>query len=332
MKLQVPFVQLPLQFDAQALAAEISTFGHEAWREHPQKVPGSYALALISVNGDPGDDAVDGVMKPTPHLERCPYLMQVLGRIAGVWGRTRLMKLVGRAEVIPHADVNYYWRERMRVHVPIITRPSVRFRCGEAEVNMAPGECWIFDTWRTHQVINAADDERVHLVADTVGSDQVAELVRHGRAPGHGAFAGWQAEQVAPVSGHDPVLRYEAVNVPDVMTPWELRGHVDFLLGEVRPHPQLASAQQVAGRFLNIWHALWAQYGADRRGWPAYRQALDAFEDQMERQAVALQLVNGAMFMNTLRGMILRPALADWKLADRKLAGGSPGCGPLPAP
>ncbi|MFA6228979.1 MAG: sulfotransferase [Rhodanobacter sp.] len=315
MKLQVPFVQLPLQFDAETLAAEISAFGPEVWREHPRKLPGNYALPLISANGDPDDDAVDGVMRPTRHLGKCPYLMQVLGRIGGVWGRTRLMKLIGQAEVTPHADINYYWRERMRVHVPIVTRPSVRFLCGEAEVNMAPGECWIFDTWRIHHVINAADDERIHLVADSVGSDLVADLVRHGRAPGHGVFAGWQAERVTPMPGSVPELRYEAVNVPEVMTPWELREHLGFLLGEVQPHPQLATAQQAAGRFLNIWHALWAQYGSDRGGWPGYRQALDAFEDHMERSAVSLQLVNGAMFMNTLRGMILRPALADRKLA-----------------
>ncbi|MBW4049825.1 MAG: hypothetical protein HIU89_18465 [Proteobacteria bacterium] len=71
MKLQVPFAQLPLQFHAETLAAEISAFGHEVWREHSQKLPGNYALPLISVNGDPGDDAVDGVMKPTPYLEKC---------------------------------------------------------------------------------------------------------------------------------------------------------------------------------------------------------------------------------------------------------------------
>jgi len=315
MKLQVPFVQLPLQFDAETLAGEIAALGDGFWREHPQKLPGNYALPLISVDGNPDDDAVDGVMRPTPYLEKCPYLMQVLGRIGGVWGRTRLMKLIGQAEVTPHADINYYWRERMRVHVPIVTRPTVRFLCGEAEVNMAPGECWIFDTWRIHHVINAADDERIHLVADTVGSDPVANLVRHGRAPGHGMFADWQAERVGPVAGVVPKLRYEAVNVPDVMTPWELREHVGFLLSEVRPHPQLAAAQQAAGRFLNIWHALWAQFGADRVGWSAYREALDTFEDHMERSAVSLQLVNGTMFMNTLRGMILRPALADRKLA-----------------
>ena len=53
MKLQVPFVQLPLQFDADALSREVLALGADAWREHPQKFPGNYALPLISVDGDP---------------------------------------------------------------------------------------------------------------------------------------------------------------------------------------------------------------------------------------------------------------------------------------
>ncbi|OOG57133.1 hypothetical protein B0E47_07380 [Rhodanobacter sp. B05] len=315
MKLQVPFVQLPLRFDAARLLSEVSALDHGQWLEHPQKFPGNYALPLISVGGDPHSDAIAGPMRPTPSLAQCPYLMQVLGRIGAVWGRTRLMKLSGHAEVTPHADINYYWRERVRVHVPIVTRPTVRFLCGDAEVNMAAGECWIFDTWRTHQVLNAADDERIHLVADTIGSDQFADLVRRGRAPGHGEFAGWLAEAVTPREEANPVLRYESVNVPVVMTPWELREHIGFLLGHARPHPQLALAQQAAARFLGIWHALWAEYGIDRAGWPAYRQELEAFETYMERFAVSLQLANGAMFMNTLRAMILRVALSDRGLA-----------------
>jgi hypothetical protein len=37
MKLPVPFIQLPLQFDHERLASEVLMFGPEHWREHPQK-------------------------------------------------------------------------------------------------------------------------------------------------------------------------------------------------------------------------------------------------------------------------------------------------------
>lgn len=311
MKLQVPFVQLPLRFDAGRLAGEMLALGESAWRPHPQKFPGNFALPLISVEGDPDSDSIAGPMRPTPYLEQCPYLAAVLARLGAVWGRTRLMKLSGGAEVTPHADINYYWRDRMRVHVPIQTQPGVRFICGDAEVNMAPGECWIFDTWRPHRVINVADHERVHLVADTVGGETFWELAARGRAPGYGNIDAWRAEPFEGAGEPQAALIFESSNAPQVMTPWELRNHIEFILAHVAPHPQLGPVQQRASRFMANWHALWAQYGEDRAGWPAYRRALDRFLVDMEHGAASLQLVNGMQFMSTLRSMVLGVALAD---------------------
>jgi len=126
MKLQVPFLQLPLRFDADRLNAEVEALGEQAWRPHPQGFAGNDSLTLITANGDPDSDEVAGPMRPTPHLLRCPYLMQTLDAVGATWGRSRLMRLSGQAEVTPHVDINYYWRERVRVHVPILTQPTVR--------------------------------------------------------------------------------------------------------------------------------------------------------------------------------------------------------------
>jgi len=311
MKLAVPFVQLPVQFDASRLAAEIQAFDHSCWRKHPQNFPGNFALPLISVNGDPDVDAINGPMRPTTFLEQCPYLTQVLHRLGAVWGRTRLMKLSGHAEVTPHADVSYYWRERTRVHVPILTKPNVRFICGESEVNMAAGECWIFDTWRNHRVINGDDDERIHLVADTVGSDAFWSLVNRGRAPGNGSFPSWHAEHMTAAENHFPELAYESVNVPEVMTPWELQSHLVFLFGEVIPNPELAEAQAISSRLVAKWRTLWAQYGTTRAGWPLYREALNRFDADMRAAAPSLRAVHGAKVLKILKPMLLDVALSD---------------------
>lgn len=311
MKLPVPFIQLPLQFDAEVLAQEIAVFGDAYWHEHPQKYPGNLFLPLIAVDGNPDIESLSGAMRPTPHLLRCPYLMQVLSSVGAVWGRTRLMKLTGNAEVTPHFDINYYWRARARVHVPILTKPTVRFLCGEGEVNMGPGECWIFDTWREHQVINGDDSERIHLVADTVGSDQFGELVRNGRMPGSHEPDGWRAEPVAPTGDLRPALRYESVNLPVIMTPWELREHITFLMHEVRPHPQLEPAKQVTARFLAAWQALWSEFGTDPAGWPAYRKTLNAYEQWLKSSAASLQLVNETPLLVALRLMVLSVAIGE---------------------
>ena len=317
MKLPAPFIQFPLQFDAATLAREVLVYGPEHWREHPQKYPGNLWLPLIASGGNPDLESVAGPMRPTPYLEQCPYLKQVLSRVGAVWGRTRLMKLTAQAEVTPHFDVHYYWRARARVHVPIVTQPSVRFRCGDEEVNMAPGECWIFDTWRRHHVINPNDSERIHLVADTVGSDSFGELAREGRMSGGAPEPpDWRTEFVGPTDERNPPLRYETMNVPVVMTPWELKEHISFLLGETRVHPQLEMTQAVTARFLSAWAALWSEFGPDSAGWPAYRKALTTYEEWLKGNADGLQLLNDSRTINALRIMVLSMALRDKKVAD----------------
>jgi hypothetical protein len=102
-------------------------------------------LPLIAAHGDPGSDAVRGPMRPTPQLEQCPYLRQVLSTFGAVLGRTRLMRLQGQGEVTAHVDIDYYWREHVRIHVPIQTQPEVTFYCAEQSTHMAAGDCWIFD-------------------------------------------------------------------------------------------------------------------------------------------------------------------------------------------
>lgn len=310
MKLQVPFVQLPVAFDAERLAAEIAALGDGAWKPHPQGYAGNDALSLIAVGGDPASDAIAGPMRPTSHLLACPYLMQTLDAIGAVWGRSRLMRLSGHAEVAPHADINYYWRERMRVHVPIVTQPTVRFLCGDDEINMAPGECWIFDTWRMHRVINDATRARIHLVADTVGGERFWQHAGRGRVPGR-PIPGWQPELVAPDPALRPELRYETFNVPKVMSPWELRDHLAFLLGEALPHPQLALLQQIAARFGSLWQALWSQYGESPDGWPEYRALLDAFAADVRTHGADIRYRNGNALPFTAAAMLLRVALAD---------------------
>src|SRR5882672_8179005 len=169
MRLPRPFFRLPLRFDAERLRAEVDQVPAEAWARHPNVVEGNSSVRLISVEGTENDE-VDGVMLATEHLRRAPYIRQVLASFGVVWSRSRLMRLAPGAEVPPHADINYHWYTRVRLHVPIVTRPEVRFSCGDQVVHMAAGEAWLFDNWRQHRVENPTPAERIHLVADTSGT------------------------------------------------------------------------------------------------------------------------------------------------------------------
>src|SRR5690349_19592597 len=154
MRLDTEFIRLPLRCDAGRLAEEVARIPESAWRPHPQGFAGNSALPLISVGGDPADDSVAGAMRATPVLAQLPYLQQVLAALQSVLGRTRLMRLDGNTEAQSHSDINYYWFDHTRVHVPIATHPDVAFHCGQRSLHMAAGEVWIFDTWSVHRVVN----------------------------------------------------------------------------------------------------------------------------------------------------------------------------------
>lgn len=307
MKLNTRFLQLPVQFDAQVLAREIASLEDSAWRPHPAGYEGNDYLPLISAYGDPGNEGFSGPMLPTPHLSaQRSYLWETLASLGAVLGRTRLMRLSGHAEVSEHADVNYYWRDRMRVHVPIVTQPVVSFHCAGVKVHMAAGECWVFDTWSLHRVINDQTQSRIHLVVDTVGGEGMLRLLATGRAPNAPAPEHWAPRKIEP-SGARPALQFETTNVPKVMTPWEIREHLSFLLSETVPNQPIAKeVARITGPFLHRWRALWSAYGEMEAGWPRYRALVAQFSAELKAaRADQLLLVNEVDFFESLSGMVL---------------------------
>ena len=310
MKLRVRFLQLPILFDADRLAQEVAAIPESAWRGHPKGFPGNDALTLITNDGDPNSDARGGAMAPTPHLLACPYLMQVLETLGGTWGRSRLMRLSGDSEVTPHVDTDYYWRDHMRVHVPIVTQPTVRFICGDEEVNMKAGECWVFDTWTLHSVHNDATRSRIHLVADTVGGGELLSLMEQGRSP-RDTKPAWAPKLSPPRPGPPPTLAYESRNLPDVMTPWEMRDHLGFLLSEVPPgNPRVPPIAQALNRLRANWHALWARSGDDVTARPEYAALLE----QTKKATIGLgandvPMRNGMALGASLNALIFASAL-----------------------
>lgn len=332
MKLQFPFLQLPVLFDATALAHEVACLDDALWRARAVGVSGNSALTLVTTGGDPDNDELAGAMRPTPALARCPQIMQLMATLGATWGRSRLMRLYGQSQVAAHVDTNYYWQERMRVHIPIVTTPAVRFQCGDAEIHMAAGECWVFDTWRRHRVVNPGDAERTHLVLDTVGGDRLWQLLASGRPAGAADVPQrpWQPQRVVfDRDAAPPALDFETCNVPVVMTPWEVREHIVFLLGEAIPDPRLGAIQRTLSMFMRNWHAAWACHGERREGWPRYRALLGALESELVAQgANALGLRNEVGLMHALGSCILGVALADGGGVD----GGLDRHGEAPAP
>ena len=108
MELKKPFVRLPFQFDVSRLQEELSQFSDQEWMPHPSGIEGNLAVPLISLHGE-NNNHFAGNMQATPHLERCPYIQQVMSSFGEVLARSRLMRLNAGTEVRAHVDFNYHW-------------------------------------------------------------------------------------------------------------------------------------------------------------------------------------------------------------------------------
>ena len=315
MRLDTEFVKLPLRFEAERLAAEVLAVPEADWRPHPQGHPGNSALPLVAAHGDPTNDATKGPMRPTRHLAAMPYLRQVLASFATVLGRTRLMRLDGNAEATAHTDTNYYWLERVRIHVPVLTRPEVEFQCGDRALHMAAGEAWVFDTWKRHNVLNPNPTRRIHLVADSVGSAAFWDLVAGGERPfGDGGTTPAPPQRVDFQPGQDPELRFESNNQPIVMSPWEqevLLGWLstDLARSEAPQAGLVAELGRLLLRFRRDWRAAWARFGESAAGWPRFRALRDELDAALRPYAGRLRLPNGNDAVEIARQMVVRPGL-----------------------
>tara|TARA_A100001391_G_scaffold173888_2_gene136094 strand:+ start:7620 stop:8555 length:936 start_codon:yes stop_codon:yes gene_type:complete len=268
MRLERPFYQLPILFDAARLQREVAALAPEAWAPHPDRVAGNSAARLITAHGEE-NDGVYGQMLPTRWLAQMPYTRQVLASFGVVWSRSRLMRLAPGAEVPEHADINYHWHTRVRMHVPVFTREEVRFHCDGESVHMAAGEAWIFDNWRRHHVENPSPAERIHLVADTTGTSAFWTFACAPPPPREQ----WRKLPFRPEA--NPRLLTEMSLRPAIMPPAEVHWLIDDWIAELvalspEHEPQVAAATRHMRSFVRDWRQLCAMHGDNPRARPAF--------------------------------------------------------------
>ena len=303
MRLSKPFIRLPRQFDAERLAAEARQFPPQTWMPHPSGMVGNSAIALISSGG--GDnDSFSGEKRATPHLARCPYTRQVMASFGEVLSRSRLMRLEAGCEVGLHVDFNYHWFSRVRIHIPVLTQPEVAFHCGLERLHMRAGECWIFDSWRRHRVVNAGTETRIHLVIDTAGSSRFWKQVA--AVENQPAEAVGAAAQLLPFRPQQEVeLRLERRSESAVMAPGECSALVEDLIADFLANPgnnpKLAAAYATLLRgFAQDWRELWLLHGDEPGGLPHYRALIEAARRSLHPNRRALTTASNGIGVNAV--------------------------------
>jgi hypothetical protein len=313
-----PFIRLPYSFDAAKLAAEISDLDDSAWMVHPTRMTGNSAVALLSRDGRDNDDFA-GTMSETKHLASCPYVRQVMASFGEVLGRSRIMKLAAGSEVSQHVDFNYHWYARVRIHVPIITNPDVTFYCANEHINMRAGECWIFNNWRRHKVVNSSSEDRIHLVIDTAGSSRFWEQVRimqqHDPIANRTEFE--ELVQAVPfVADKQVEILAERYNISPVMSPGELDALVAELIRDFEQNtqndPDLVHKYKILlQNMTKDWRETWHLHGYEKEGWPRYQKIIDGVQEQLHPDMRALLTQSNQIGVNPIIVQrILRSALA----------------------
>lgn len=317
------FTQLPLLFDVHRLQAEVRSFDASDWVAHPSGFAGNAALILVATHGEINDDfAISGPVAPTRHMNHCPYIRQVLAVLGAPIGRTRLMRLAPGSAVPEHSDANYHWWKRMRIHIPIITQPSVAFRSGDSTVHMPAGTCWTFNNDQLHAVDNPTACARIHLVADTVGSPSLFERLTQPTTPPH---------TVAFVPEQDiwPTLEPYQFRV---IEPLEMKRLLCDIAEQAAQHTALATHRAQLARYLDTftdrWNRAFEQFGHDRAGELVYSGLVAGFTDEFPRpfrrgfvrptSAWRALSIIGTMFLESNRVGPLRSQNAISDRADKQ--------------
>ncbi len=271
MKLPRPFFRLPVRFDAGRLRAEVE--------------------ALPA-----------GVLQPAA-LQATPYLRQALASFGTVWSRIRLVRYEGGSAPAPHSDASHHAFYRVPLHIPVVTRPEVRFHCAGQDVHMAAGEAWVHDDWRRHQVENAAPQAALHLVAETAGTSGFWRLVREGQAGGF--------EQPAPDAGlvafdapAQAALEYERFDAAQVMPPAELEQLTADLLSDLTPADKRSESVAAVEKFKMAvldfrrdWRAAWYLNGDAPEGRHAFARLVDGLRRRLrELPPVRVASTSGVAF------------------------------------
>lgn len=179
------YAKLPITFDAERLAADAAKFTGGDWAPHfnTHYYEGDWSVVpLRAVKGGhlaiyPDPNAPEGFIE-TGFMARCEYVPEVLRSFECEMETVRFLSLAAGSVIKRHRDYALGIEDGfVRVHIPVITNPQVRFTLADEVVDMRPGEAWYLNVNNYHSVQNDGACDRIHLVIDCVVNDWVRKMI-----------------------------------------------------------------------------------------------------------------------------------------------------------
>jgi hypothetical protein len=166
-------LQLCGAFDVQRLEEDLRAVDELEWKRQPGPYHGGEwtGVSLWAARGNA--ERVTGPRpglfpyRPTPVLDRTPYIREVLDGFRCPKQVVRLLALPPGGRIEEHVDGRTDFDcGSIRLHLPIVTHEDVVFTVGGVRQRWSPGELWWADFALPHSVFNESPIRRVHLVID----------------------------------------------------------------------------------------------------------------------------------------------------------------------
>jgi hypothetical protein len=179
-------LRLPLDYDPEALAADMAAVAAAGWTEHFVKQNYDGDWSVIALRGQAGakhpiqmiySDPACTDFADTPALAAAPYFQVVLASLACPLQAVRLMRLAPGSLIKEHRDHDLAFEEgTVRLHIPVTTNDGVDFRLNGVRCAMPAGSAWYLRLADPHSVANRGPADRVHMVIDAVVNGWVSAL------------------------------------------------------------------------------------------------------------------------------------------------------------
>lgn len=194
--------RLAPRFDPVLLAGDLARV-HESWwmRHRGHYHDGGWeSVSLWAPRGDLREQtSLGGEFEATPALAFCPYLAHVLEQFPARRNRVRLMRLRPGGHILRHSDpLHTIARGLVRLHVPVLTNPDVRFVVNDVRLPLKAGETWHVDVRFPHEVANLGATMRVHLVMDMVPHPELERWMSEAEPFATGRLTGYYAIHAIP--------------------------------------------------------------------------------------------------------------------------------------
>jgi hypothetical protein len=172
-------VRLPLPVDIARLRGEVERLPASLWGTRGGRVGVHQPTEGIFLRGYAPIQGPLPIEDREP-LQYLPYVRELLASIPAPPMRCLLAKLLPGGVIRMHVDKGEYFARTLRIHVPIVSDPSIAMVSEGRVYTMRPGEAWALNNSGAHGVLSEWNEPRIHLICDFEPTEALCALVARG--------------------------------------------------------------------------------------------------------------------------------------------------------